>query len=108
MEQFQNEQRSAMSQMNSAIPSISSNSIWSTTGSEYSSGISSDLSSKIAFYQNNEFSLKSINFEAQIRSFLNKFLFEIDHVCLKMTVKIGEFSHKIRSFCIKTYLPGKN
>jgi len=35
-----------MNQMN-AIPSISSNSIWSTTGSEYSSGISSDLSSKI-------------------------------------------------------------
>ena len=32
-----------------AIPSISSNSIWSTTGSEYSSGISSDLSSKITF-----------------------------------------------------------
>lgn len=45
LEQFQNEQRSAMSQMNSAIPSISSNSIWSTTGSEYSSGISSDRDS---------------------------------------------------------------
>jgi hypothetical protein len=44
LEQFQNEQRSAMSQMN-AIPSISSNSIWSTTGSEYSSGINSDRDS---------------------------------------------------------------
>ena len=44
LEQLQKERQQQMAQQN-AIPSISSNSIWSTTGSEYSSGINSDRDS---------------------------------------------------------------
>lgn len=44
LEQLQKERQQHMAQQN-AIPSISSNSIWSTTGSEYSSGINSDRDS---------------------------------------------------------------
>lgn len=44
LEQLQKERQQQMAAQN-AIPSISSNSIWSTTGSEYSSGINSDRDS---------------------------------------------------------------